>query len=151
MAVRPSLDVEQLRDRLRFLFGNRPEVLAAFVFGSTARGTAGRLSDLDIAVLLEAQAARRHRTDDFKARLIAELMSSLGTSELDLVVLNEASPLLTHRVLRDGVLLHVADERALVDYRFRALQTYLDTKPLRETEAAALRARLAAGAFATTG
>ncbi len=151
MSVRRSLDPEQLRKRLRPFFGTRPEVLAVFVFGSTARGAAGPLSDVDIAVLLTAGAARLHQSDDYKARLLADLMSFLGTRNLDLVLLNEAPPLLSHRVLRDGVLLHVNDERALADFRFRALQTYLDTKPLREARTAALRERLARGAFATTG
>ncbi|MGE5346431.1 MAG: type VII toxin-antitoxin system MntA family adenylyltransferase antitoxin [Acidithiobacillales bacterium] len=151
MAVRPSFDIEQIRDRVRLLFGNRPEVLAAFLFGSVSRGTAGRLSDLDIAVLLEARAAHQHRTDAYKAQLLVELMSSLRTNKLDLVVLNEAPSLLAHRVLRDGLLLHAADEAALVDFRFRALQRYLDTKPLREARAAALRQRLERGTFATTG
>jgi len=108
------------------------------------------LSDVDIAVLLTAAAARLHQSDDYKARLLADLMSFLGTRELDLVLLNEAPPLLSHRVLRDGVLLQVNDEEALADFRFRALQTYLDTKPLREARTAALRERLARGAFATT-
>jgi predicted nucleotidyltransferase len=145
MLVCRSPDPEQLRERLRPIFGTRPEVLAAFVFGSSARGAAGPSSDVDIAVLLSAGAARLHRADDYKARLLADLMSSLGTSAIDLVLLNEAPPLLSHRVLRDGLLLHVTDERALADFRFRA------TKPLREARTAALRERLARGAFATTG
>lgn len=151
MSVRRSLEPEQLRQRLRPFFGTRPEVLAAFVFGSTVRGAAGPLSDVDIAVLLTAGAARFHESDDYKARLLADLMSILGTRDVDLVLLNEAPPLLSHRVLRDGILLHVNDEKALADFRFRALQTYLDTKPLRQARTAALRERLDRGAFATTG
>lgn len=109
------------------------------------------MSDVDVAVLLAAGAARCHQADDYKARALAELMSALGTKDVDLVLLNEAPPLLSHRVLRDGILLHVTDERALADFRFRALQTYLDTKPLREVRAAALRERLSRGEFATAG
>ncbi len=149
MSAPGSSGPERLRQLLRSLLATRPEVLAAFLFGSTARGAAGPLSDLDIGVLLAADTARHHRSDDYKARLLAELMSALGTKDVDLVLLNEAPPLLTHRVLRDGVLLHVTDERALALFRFRALQTYLDTKPLRQARAAALRERLAGSEFAT--
>lgn len=151
MSVRRSFGIEQLREELQPFFASRPEVLAAFVFGSTARGAAGPSSHVDIAVLLTDEAARRHRSDDYKARLIADLTSSLRTSDLDLVLLNEAPPLLSHRVLRDGILLHATDERALAVFRFRALQKYLDTKPLREAQAAALRERLVRGEFAKTG
>lgn len=151
MSVRRSFDIEQLREELQPFFASRPEVLAAFVFGSTARGVAGPSSDVDIAVLLTDEAARRHRSDDYKARLIADLTSSLQTNDLDLVLLNEAPPLLSHRVLRDGILLHGTDERALAAFRFRALQTYLDTKPLRRVQATAFRERLVRGEFAKTG
>lgn len=149
MSDRLSIHLERLRGQLRPVFGTRPEVVAVFVFGSTARGAAGPLSDVDIAVLLTAAAAHLHRADEYKARLLADLMSALETRDLDLVLLNEAPPLLSHRVLRDGVLLHVTDERALADFRFRSLQTYLDTKPLRAVQAAALRDRLTRGEFAT--
>ncbi len=141
--------MERLRGQLLPVFGTRPEAVAVFVFGSRARGAAGPMSDVDIAVLLTATAARLHRADEYKARLLADLMSALGTRDVDLVLLNEAPPLLSHRVLRDGVPLRVTDERALAEFRFFSLQTYLDTKPLREMQAAALRDRLARGEFAT--
>lgn len=101
MATWNSISPEELDRRLRPVLERRPEVLAAFVFGSAARGTAGPLSDIDVAILLADEAACRHRADDYKARLISELMSAAGTSRVDLVLLNEAPPLLAHRVLRD--------------------------------------------------
>jgi predicted nucleotidyltransferase len=125
--------------------------VAGFVIGSTARGTAGPRSDVDIAVLLTAAAARFHRTAAQEARLLADLMSSLGTRDVDLVLLNEAPPFLSHRVLRNGGLLRGTDERALADFRFRPLRTYLGTKPPRGARTVALRDRLVRDAFAEPG
>jgi uncharacterized protein len=151
MAARPPAEVEALREKLGPYFASRPEILSALVFGSRARDAAGPLSDVDIAVLLDPRSAGEWRIDDYKALRLVELMSILETAELDLVILNESPPLLAHRVIRDGIVVHCVDEAALTDFRFRALQTYLDTKPIREAQAAALHERLERGEFARTG
>ena len=144
---RPLPPLDSVRERARAILARVPEVVAALVFGSIARGEAGPQSDLDIAVLLSDEGRRRHGGDDFKARLTADLMRAIGTSRLDLVLLHEAPPVLAHRALRDGTPIHVVDGRALAAFRFRTAQRYLDTKPLRELKSAALRQRLARGAF----
>jgi len=79
--------------------------------------------------------------------LAAELMHRLGTDRVDLVLLHEASPLLAHRVIRDGRARYVRDEQALHAFQFHAIQRYLDTKRLRNSLAEALAARLQAGGF----
>ncbi len=48
MATDPHALEEELRAALR----RHPRVLVAYLFGSTARGRAGPLSDVDVAVLL---------------------------------------------------------------------------------------------------
>ena len=47
-------------------FRRRGDVLLAYLYGSYARGTAGPLSDVDVAVLLEGAPDARER---FQARL----------------------------------------------------------------------------------
>lgn len=81
---------------------SRREILEAYLFGSHARGSARAQSDLDVAVYLDDP---RPAASPFgyAADLTAALMSSLGTQRVEVVVLNEASPLLYYRVLRDGI------------------------------------------------
>ena len=50
---------------------------------------------------------------------------------LDIVVLNRASPDLTHRVLRDGVLVLESDRRTRVEFEVRSRAQYFDLAPLR--------------------
>jgi hypothetical protein len=56
-------------------------------------------------------------------------MSALGTNRVDLVLLNEAPPLLYHRILRDGVRLLSRDLASTTTREGRALSRYCDYVP----------------------
>ena len=124
----------------------RPEILEAYVFGSAATGTAQAHSDVDVAVYT-AKPLPPASSFGYAADLAADLMRALGTSRVDVVVLNDAPPLLYHRVLRDGVRLLSRDLRATTTREGRALSRYCDFVPqLRKIEAVH-RARTRAGHF----
>lgn len=123
---------------------DREPIAAAYLFGSQASGGAGPLSDVDVGVVtvpgVRDDAALRRE-------LFLVLVDAFGTDEVDLVLLGGASPLLRHRVLRDGQLLVDRDPRARVRFETRALLDYLDTAPLREAQANGRRERLTEGSF----
>jgi hypothetical protein len=74
-------------------------------------------------------------------------MTALATDAVDVVILNEAPPLLYHRVLRDGIRLFSRDLAATTTREGRALSRYCDyAVQLRKIDAAH-SARIAAGAF----
>jgi predicted nucleotidyltransferase len=126
----------------------RPEVLDAYLFGSQARGDAGPLSDVDVAVYVEPAALGRPGFG-IQAELGSDLQAALGRSDVDVVVLNQAPPLLYHRVLRDGVRLLSRSEPETATREGQALSRYCDFVPqLRKIEAAH-QARIAAGKFGT--
>lgn len=85
-------------------------VVAAYVYGSHAAGRPHRESDLDLGILLRPTdfPSRRER---FEARLklYAALQPVLGTSPLDLVVLNDVPPSLAAAVVTGGVRVHCID------------------------------------------
>ncbi|MBV8199430.1 MAG: nucleotidyltransferase domain-containing protein [Acidobacteria bacterium] len=114
----------------------------AWLFGSTARGQAGPLSDVDVAVLLAAAVPAAARLE-VAAVLAGELERRCG--RVDLVLLEEASPGLRHRVFREGLLLFERDTRRRVAFEVRAIQEYLDFQPLAEIYDRALIARAAEG------
>lgn len=133
------------RGRLRETL-DRQQVAAAYVFGSHARGTAGPLSDVDVAVWAAPGLTARERFE-LRLKLANAAQRALGGTEVDLVVLDDASPLLRHRAWRDGELLIDRDARTRVRDEARALVEYLDTKPLREQTASGVRHRLEDGRF----
>jgi predicted nucleotidyltransferase len=124
----------------------RAEILEAYLFGSTATGATHAHSDIDVAVYL---ADRRPAASAFgyTADLAAALMAALGTSRVDVVVLNDAPPLLYHRVLRDGRRILSRDLRATTAREGYALSRYCDYVPQLAKIEAAHGARIAAARF----
>ncbi|UCE32441.1 MAG: nucleotidyltransferase domain-containing protein [Burkholderiales bacterium] len=125
------METSDIVRRLRQYFERHADGIAcAYLFGSTARGEAGRASDVDVAVLL---------TEDPPAtlagsgvRLEGQLESELGT-RVDLVLLNRAPVDLVHRILRDGELVFEADASARVRFEVRARNLWFDLKPILDT------------------
>lgn len=119
--------VEEETD-LAHIFAKRGVILA-YLFGSHARGEAGPLSDVDIAVLFQPDMPAETR---FEALL--KLMGDLAPffdKEVEIVDLQDASPLLRHRVYYDGRLLYAAGEKVRIAFETKALRDYIDTQPLR--------------------
>jgi predicted nucleotidyltransferase len=136
------LDEEKLARAASAL--DREEVVSASLFGSQAVGRAGPLSDVDVAVWVDPEV---DRTLDLQLELAAAAVRALGTSEVDLVILNDAPPLLRHRVIRSQRLLVDRKPKLRVRFEARSLIDYLDTRPLRAELARGLRHRLAEGRF----
>jgi len=124
----------------------RPEVLEGYVFGSRARGTATPESDIDIAVRIDRVLAPAGPYG-YTAGLSAALGSALERRDVDVVVLNDAPPLLYHRVIATGVRVFSRDLRASTTREGLALSRYCDYLPQLRRIDAALSARLAANTF----
>jgi hypothetical protein len=135
--------MDQLEQRLRERLLQEEDVVVAYLFGSQARGTAGPLSDVDVAVLLpvEADVGRR------QLELIAAVADVVGLDSAEVVVLNNAPATLGYRVLRDGHLLLSRDDRARVRHYVRTVDRYLDMGPMRRTLEAGTRHQLAEAAL----
>lgn len=118
----------------------RDDLVAAWVFGSVARGTARADSDVDVAVLRGRPSTGT--LDDLATELGVELERAVGR-EVDLVVLDEADADLVHRVLRDGVLVRDRDRARRIAFEVRKRHEYFDLAPHRAMvrEAALRRVR----------
>ncbi len=139
-----ALQVDELRTRLTEALERRPEVLEAYLFGSQVCGRAQAHSDIDVAVYVADVADAPF---GFEAELASDLMSVLGENRVDVVLLNQAPPLLYHRVLRDGVRLLSRDPRATTVREGRALSRYCDYRAQLANLDAAIRDRIGRGEF----
>lgn len=115
---------DQVTRNLETFFDKEGEVLIAYLFGSYAKGTQTAESDIDVAVLLSTPP---HRVLEYYLHLVNELSRVLG-SEVDLIILNMAPPMLKHQVIKYGKLVYCRDERARIEFEARAEDEYLDLK-----------------------
>ena len=111
----------------------RREIQAAYIFGSVATDRARDDSDVDVAVLLDRR-VRAGRMLKYRLTLTADLGAALHRSDIDVVILNQASPLLAHRVLSRGSLVFERSASARVRFQTRTASLYFDLIPMFETQ-----------------
>jgi predicted nucleotidyltransferase len=116
-----------LTNPIRDVLGARPDVVAVYLFGSTARGTAGISSDVDVAVLFDPPPLRQLNSARFVIE--GELERALGVP-VDLVVLNDAPVDLRIRVLREGHLLIDHNPSARIAFEVRTRNEAFDLEPV---------------------
>jgi predicted nucleotidyltransferase len=117
METRPTASPEPLPriGALQRYFADRPGmgVAAVYLFGSHAAGRAHRESDVDLGVLLRREAhPERHDRFEVKLRLIGELGGVVAPAAADVVILNDAPPLLGRHVVHTGMRICLADAAA---------------------------------------
>lgn len=109
------------------VFNKYPSIIAAYLFGSRARGDSSPISDYDFAVLLNDKTDKRKFTD-LKLSLMGDLCAALKADNVDIVILNEAPVLLKHRILRDRKVLFCRSHLKRIRYETGILIEYLDQK-----------------------
>jgi predicted nucleotidyltransferase len=129
---------------LRRYFTGQPDVLLACLFGSQSRGSAGRLSDVDVAIVLDGPQGRHARRRD---EICADLMGVLHRNDVDVVLADRGSPLLRHRIARDGAVILARGPHTVTRFAMAAVRDYIDTAPLRRLQEQYLARELRDGTF----
>jgi len=120
------MDAEAVAAQLRERLDADPRVRAAWLFGSVARGTATEGSDVDVAVF---GTPVPRGIDDSVIPLGNDLTAALGRT-VDVVRVEDASPDLVVRVLRDGMLLVDRDPAARIRFEVDTRNRYFDMQPI---------------------
>ncbi len=118
---------EQLIPLLKEFFQNEEYVELAYLFGSMAEGKAGILSDIDIGVYLSGSLTKAQRNHK-RIELIGSLATLLQSDSIDLLIINDTSPVLSFEIIKPNVLIHARDHSLRVDVEHRIMSTYLDWK-----------------------
>ncbi len=101
----------------------------ALLFGSRAKGEARPDSDWDLAFLVneEKQKIDRQSLATLKRSLLKDLCNFLKTSQIDLVILNRASPFLKYQVAQSGIPLYQEIEGEFASFVSLAIRGYSDS------------------------
>jgi predicted nucleotidyltransferase len=138
----PSVSLEETARLLRAFFSARDDIAGAWVFGSVAEGSAGPLSDVDVAILPAPELDRAARS-----RLVISLMSRLpsvlGSERVDVVALPDASPVLANAAVARGVVVFGERRREVAEAEAEAVRAFEDVRPVLAEERRALRERIA--------
>lgn len=108
-------------ERLRKYFIKRKDILFAFLFGSHVRSESFRESDIDIAIYFKEEYSYESVKKTW--RELEELLKK----DLDIVVLNTASPLIGYTAIR-GKAIAINDYSAYLDYMLSISQEAEDFK-----------------------
>jgi len=106
---RLTMSTGNILEELEVYFRERSDVCLAFLFGSMAKGKATRHSDADVAVYFaegyDISVVRNMVTD----------LENIATREVDLIVLNDASPSIAWSAIR-GIPLFVKNQEFYLEY-----------------------------------
>lgn len=131
-------------DKIATILEKDPNVLFAYLFGSSAKGKHRPDSDIDIAVYLSDP---DHLKKDplYPSRLAIKIEKTLAAKRVvDIRVLNGSTLRFKHQVLKYGKLIHSKDEKRRISFEAMSISRYLDFKPFLDVYDRAREERLKA-------
>ncbi|MBC8414743.1 MAG: nucleotidyltransferase domain-containing protein [Nitrospira sp.] len=132
-----GLSVRKIIQPITDYFLSRNDTLLVFLFGSHASNHITSSSDIDIAVYFRVVP----NIDDLNT--VRADLSGILKKEIDLAVLNQASPILRMQVLKKGILVLEGEKNQYSIYYGDTVKQYDDLKIIRaESEAKILKGRI---------
>ena len=121
------------------VFNQFPDVQAAFLFGSLAKGKIHAESDLDLAIVPRHSSVREKRLD-----LLTEL-ARCGFCNVDLVFLDTDDIILKYEAVRQNRLIYQADDFNRGGMYSLIVRQYLDFLPYLKVQREAYKRRILLG------
>jgi len=131
-------------DKIAKILEKDPNVLFAYLFGSSAKGKHRPDSDIDIAVYLSDPDYLK-KDPLYPSRLAIKIEKALAAKTVvDIRVLNGSTLRFKHQVLKYGKLIHSKDEKRRISFEAMSISRYLDFKPFLDVYDRAREERLKA-------
>lgn len=112
--------IEKINEIISYL-EKVPNLIAAYLFGSACKGTMKKSSDIDIALLFS----------DFTTEKVDRLqlmldLSRIAGRDVDIIIINNSSPLMYHEILRTGKIIYERDSLYRIQSQVRNQKLYSD-------------------------
>ena len=105
------------------LFAKFPEISLAFQYGSSVKKNFHQAKDVDVAVLFKTEPTAKRRLE-IQLNL-AEALKEFYGKEIDIAILNTASPFLAYQVIKYGRPIY-GDKKRRCAFVVRTLTRYFD-------------------------
>jgi len=134
------MEHSEMLSLLKEYFGPLSNVRLVFLFGSVVRNMLGPESDIDVAVQFQ------RIPNTYELQNIKEDLTEKLHREIDLVTLNQASPILRMQVLKNGIPVLVKEAAEYCRFFTDTISQYDDLKRVRRpSENNILKGRIYAG------
>lgn len=115
------------RHKIKAYLSGDSAISTAFLYGSQVSGCVNQDSDLDIALLFD----REHLPKTDRLLQLVDDLISITEREVDLLILNDASPIICMQVLRKGEMILDKNHQAYLDFFAKTVSKYDDLKRVR--------------------
>jgi uncharacterized protein len=122
-----------IKNKIKELLFNKPEISFAYIFGSFIQKE--HYHDIDIAVYLTEKFNKNDLKKfpyGYESLITGSIMELLHTDKVDLVLMNNASILLTNRIINTGELLFDKDKFKRVAFENYNRKLFIDTENFRK-------------------
>lgn len=124
------VDKSNMIKKLEEYFKAKDKVVLAYLFGSVAKGESNRLSDVDVAVLLD-EGLTKQEMFGLELKIIDEIVGILKIDDIDLTIMNLAPLTLNYNIVKQGYILKSYEDKR-VRFETYLMSRYLDEKYYRE-------------------
>lgn len=116
-----------MRKKIADYFKQKTGVVAVWIFGSHAKRKTTKASDVDIAILFQADFI-----PDFRKQMeMKEELISLLKKEVDVLTMNKANPIVRHQVFKYGKVLLLNNPSQVNLFFVKSLMEYDDIQQVR--------------------
>ena len=115
--------MKEVFEKIKNFLEKDPNIVFALAFGSAVTGKLTPESDIDVAIYV------REPLSGYELLSLMQKLSSLVKKEVHIVVLNDATPLLRHQVMKNRKELFIKDFLTYSKFREKTIddyQEYLD-------------------------
>jgi len=119
--------MKTIKEQLVSYFSKLENIELIYLFGSETTGFTHPESDVDIALLFNIDKV----PETGRLMQIQDDLTSLLKKEVDIVVLNNASPIIRMQILRKGKKLIERNRRVFINFFTRTVNEYDDLKRVR--------------------
>lgn len=115
-------------NKLADFFSRQEHVRLAYLFGSAAKEKEGKLSDIDVGVLL-GDSLNKKESFNLQLKLIGDISALLKTDKMiDLVVMNDAPLSLNYEIIKANHPVFIRDRKEKIELEQKVLSRYLDRR-----------------------